>query len=262
MANSGVTPKSFPPQTQDVNPGQEYVMDPPPTYDTPNYKGSDKLKGKVAIITGGDSGIGRSVSIFFAREGADIVIVYLKNHKDAQDTKKLVENEGRKCMTMAGDVGDSSFCKQIVDDTMKRFGHLDVLVNNAGIQVFIPIIYSYNFFSTRQETWPKFRTKTWNECFEQIFFPCFIWPESACLIWNQDPPSSTRQGTFFYFKFIFSSVVSYKGKPEMLDYSSSKGAITAFTRSLALQLVKRGIRVNGVAPGPIWYMLICIAYNY
>lgn len=228
MANSGVTPQHFPVQQQDANPGAEHVMDPPPTYDTPDYRGSDKLKNRVAIVTGGDSGIGRSVCIFFAREGADIVIVYLKNHKDAEDTKALVEKEGRKCMIMAGDVGDSKFCKQIVDQTVQRFGRLDILVNNAGYQ------HNADDITTIKDEDLEYVFRT------NIFSMFYLSREATK---HMKPGSSIINTT---------SVVSYKGKPDMLDYASSKGAITSFTRSLALQLVKKGIRVNGVAPGPIW----------
>lgn len=222
------TAESIDNQTQDRNPGVEYKMDPEPEYIRDNYKGSAKLKGKVAIITGGDSGIGRSVAVHFAREGADVAIVYLDEDRDANKTKELVEKEGQKCLLFAGDQSDPEFVKEVVSSTVATFGKLDCLVNNAAFQNQIK-----DFTEIPNEQWKKtFAVNT--------------------------------DGYFYFAKYAFphlkkgatiintSSVNAFMGKGSMLDYSSTKGANLAFSRSLAEKLTPEGIRVNTVAPGPIW----------
>lgn len=207
-------------------------MNPPPVYISPDYKGSGKLQGKVAIITGGDSGIGRAVAVHFAREGADVAIMYLNEHQDAKAVKKLVEAEGRRCITIAGDVGDPEHCRQSVEDTVKALGRLDILVNNAAEQHLREDIRDIS-----------------DDMLERVFrtnvFAMFYMTQAAL---DHLPKGSAIINT--------TSINAYKGYPELIDYTATKGAILAFTRSLALNLAKKGIRVNGVAPGPIWTPLI------
>jgi NAD(P)-dependent dehydrogenase (short-subunit alcohol dehydrogenase family) len=209
-------------------PGQEAVLDPPPMYDAPFYKGSGKLAGMVAIITGADSGIGRAVAVLFAREGADIAAVYLDEHEDAKVTKRAVEAEGRSCLLIAGDVAKRKFCADAVRRTVKEFGKLDILVNNAAFQLHVSRFEDlteehfdrtlktnlYGYFHMAQEAVPQMK--------------------SGGAIVNTG------------------SVTGLLGNKDLLDYSLTKGGIHAFTRSLATHLVPRGIRVNAVAPGPVW----------
>jgi len=211
---------------------QEHKMTPPPKYDAPWYKGSEKLKGKTAIITGGDSGIGRSVAILYAREGANVTIVYIHNDKDADDTKKLVEKEGGKCLTYKGDVGKKDVCEGIVKKTVDTFGGIDILVNHAGLQ-----FQEQEFIDIKEENLRR--------TFEANVFSQFFMSQAAL---PHLKPGSSIINT--------SSVNSFKGNAKLLDYSSTKGANTAFTYSLALNLAEKGIRVNQVAPGPIWTPLI------
>ncbi|MBC2582423.1 SDR family oxidoreductase [Clostridium sp. DJ247] len=225
-------PITFPPQHQAEQPGLEYLMCPPPIFDNPNYRGTGKLKDKVAIITGGDSGIGRAVSIAFAKEGADIVIVYKYEHKDAELTKAFVEAQNRKCLLICGDLKDKEFCKKIVDKTVKKFGHLNILVNNAAVQYPQP---SLEYISAEQL----------EETFCTNIFSFFYVTKAAL-------PYLKRGDTIINT----ASVVAYRGHKDLIDYSSTKGAIVSFTRSLSLSLEPRGIRVNAVAPGPIWTPLI------
>ncbi|KAF0974846.1 hypothetical protein FDP41_006320 [Naegleria fowleri] len=215
--------------------GLEHVMMKEPQYDDPEYyKGSDKLKGKVALITGGDSGIGRSICVLFAREGADIAIVYLdKEQKDADITKQLVEKEGRKCLLIPGDVTSSSFCKEAVEKTVKELKHLDVLVNHAGTQHV-------------QEDFTQISDEQIEKTFRTNIF-AYMYMAREALHYLPD-----HTGVIINT----SSVTAYKGKSTLIDYSSTKGANTTFTKSLALSLADRGIRVNCVAPGPIWTPLI------
>jgi len=215
-----------------VNGDEEHKMTPPPKYDAPWYKGSGKLKGKTAIITGGDSGIGRSVAILYAREGANVTIVYIHNDKDAEDTKKLVENEGGKCLTYKGDVGKKDVCEQIVKKTVDTFGGVDILVNHAGLQ-----FKEEEFLNIKEENLRRtFEANVYSQFFmSQAVLPHF---KAGCSIINT------------------SSVNSFKGNARLLDYSSTKGANTAFTYSLSGNLAEKGIRVNQVAPGPIWTPLI------
>ena len=221
-----------PPQEQDRRPGIEGQMRPRPQADDRRYRGSDKLLGKVALITGGDSGIGRAVAIFYAKEGADSAIVYLDEHGDAQETKRLVEQEGRRCITIAGDVGDEQFCRQAVEQTVRELGVLDILVNNAAEQHPQDSIDAI----TAQQLERTFRTN---------IFSMFFMTKAAM-------PHLKEGSTIINT----TSVTAYKGSPQLLDYSSTKGAIVAFTRSLSQSLIEKGIRVNGVAPGPIWTPLI------
>jgi NAD(P)-dependent dehydrogenase (short-subunit alcohol dehydrogenase family) len=221
-----------PPQHQDQQPGRQAPMNPQPKIARRDYKGSDKLADKVALITGGDSGIGQSTAVLFAREGADVAIVYLAEDEDAQKTKQLVEGEGRRCLTIRGDVGNESFCWQAVDQTVKEFGKLDVLINNAAEQ---------HPKASLEEITADQLEKT----FRTNIFAYFFMAKAA--LPHLKPGSSIINTT---------SVTAYKGSPQLLDYSSTKGAIVAFTRSLSQSLAEKYIRVNGVAPGPIWTPLI------
>lgn len=225
-------PKEQPPQHQDQRPGIESEMTPAPQYDDAQYQGSSKLKGKVALITGGDSGIGRAVAVLFAKEGANVAIVYLSEHQDADATQKLVEQEGQQCLAIAGDIGDEQFCQEAVRQTIETFGKLDILVNNAAEQHPQESIEAI----TAEQLEKTFRTNIFS-----MFFLC-----KAAL------PHLKQGGSIINT----TSVTAYKGSPQLLDYSSTKGAIVAFTRSLSQALVEKGIRVNGVAPGPIWTPLI------
>lgn len=221
-----------PKQHQEQQPGLESEMNPMPRSTDFKYTGSNKLLNNVAIITGGDSGIGRAVSIFFAKEGADVAIVYLNEHDDAKETVRLVEQEGRQCLAIAGDIGDEAFCKQVVQKTVDQFGHLNILVNNAAEQ------HPQNSIEdiTAQQLERTFRTN---------IFGMFFMTKAA--LPHLQPGSKIINTT---------SITAYQGNPTLLDYSSTKGAIVAFTRSLSQALVEKGIRVNGVAPGPIWTPLI------
>jgi NAD(P)-dependent dehydrogenase (short-subunit alcohol dehydrogenase family) len=221
-----------PPQHQDQQPGRQNQMDPQPKIARRDYKGSDKLKDKVALITGGDSGIGQSTALLFAREGADVAIVYLAEDEDAQKTRQLVEGEGRRCVTIKGDVGDESFCRQAVDQTVRELGKLDILVNNAAEQ---------HPKASLEEITAEQLEKT----FRTNIFAYFFMAKAA--LPHLKAGSSIINTT---------SVTAYKGSPQLLDYSSTKGAIVAFTRSLSQSLAEKYIRVNGVAPGPIWTPLI------
>lgn len=216
------------PQHQDKQPGLEYLMNPPPIFNDPNYKGSNKLANKVSVITGGDSGIGRAVSVAFAKEGSNIVIVYLDEHKDAIDTKNYVESLGRKCLLLSGDIKDEKFCGQVVDNTICKFGHLDILVNNAGVQ------YPQNKLE-------DISSKQLEDTFRTNIFSMFYLTKAAL--------KYLKRGA----KIInTASVTAYNGHKLLIDYSATKGAIVTFTRSLALSLISRGINVNAIAPGPIW----------
>jgi len=220
--------QQFPAQTQDVNPGNEAEMSPRPEVIAAGYKGSGKLKDKVALITGGDSGIGRAVAVAFAKEGADVSIVYLEQHDDAKETKTMVENEGRKCLLLAGDIQDEEFCKHAIEQTTKELKKLNVLVNNAGVQYFAEKLEDI----TAAQLEKTFRTN--------IFSMFYMAKHALKHMQKGDTIINTT------------SVTAYKGNPHLIDYSSTKGAIVTFTRSLASSLCDRGIRVNGVAPGPIW----------
>ncbi|WP_223592874.1 SDR family oxidoreductase [Neobacillus bataviensis] len=233
MSNKQNQPKViFPPQHQNHQPGIESEMNPLPVSFDPNYKPSGKLAGKSAIITGGDSGIGKSVAIYFAKEGADIAIVYLEEHGDAEETKKLIEAEGRRCLLYAGDIGNEDYCKDIVHKIISEFGKLDILVNNAAEQH--PQKSLLNITSAQLEK--TFRTN---------IFSYFYMTKMAL-------PYLKTGATIINT----ASITAYEGNEQLLDYSATKGAIVTFTRSLAKSLAPQGIRVNGVAPGPIWTPLI------
>jgi NAD(P)-dependent dehydrogenase (short-subunit alcohol dehydrogenase family) len=212
---------------EDRLPGHESRLEPKPDWE-PRFKGSDRLKGKVALITGADSGIGRAVAALFAREGADIAILYLCEHDDAAKTKQIVEQEGRKAITIAGDIGDKRFCERAVQQTVDQLGRLDVLVNNAGEQ----------HYDEKIEDITEDQLK---RTFQTNIFGMFFLTQAAA--------PHLKQGSAI---INCTSETTYKGSPGLLDYSSTKGAILGFTRSLAKNLVKKGVRVNAVAPGPIW----------
>ena len=212
---------------EDQLPGHESELEPKPDWE-PRYKGSDRLKGKVALITGADSGIGRAVAALYAREGANIAILYLCEHDDAAKTKQIVESEGRKAIAIAGDIGDKDFCERAVKQTVEELGRLDILVNNAGEQHWDKDIADISEDQLRRT-------------FQTNIFGMFFMTQAARPHLNEG--SAIVNCT---------SVTMYKGAPILLDYSSTKGAITAFTRSLALNLADKNIRVNAVAPGPIW----------
>ncbi|HEV2295151.1 MAG TPA: SDR family oxidoreductase [Tepidisphaeraceae bacterium] len=227
------SPKTVnPPQSQSRRPGLESEMRPRPKADDPKYKGSGKLRGKVALITGGDSGIGRAVCVAFAKEGADIACLYLNEHTDAQETKRMVEQHGRRCMLVPGDIGYESFCREAVERVVRELGRLDVLVNNAAEQHPQQKIEDID----REQLERTFRTN---------IFSMFFMTKAAMKHLGK---GSTIVNT--------TSVTAYRGSKELLDYASTKGAIVAFTRALALNLADRKIRVNAVAPGPIWTPLI------
>jgi len=212
---------------EDQLPGHESQLEPKPDWE-PRYAGSGRLKGKVALVTGADSGIGRAVAALFAREGADVAIVYLCEHDDAAKSKAIVEKEGRKAITIAGDVGDPKFCEQAVEQAVKQLGRLDLLVNNAGEQ--------HPDKDIRDITDEQLR-----RTFQTNIFSMFYLTKAA--------RPHLKKGAAI---INCTSVTMYKGSDDLLDYSATKGAITAFTRSLSENLVKDGIRVNAVAPGPIW----------
>jgi len=223
--------QTLPPQEQ-PEPGKEGLMNPRPEYRGEDYKAAGKLEGKTAIITGGDSGIGRSVAVLFAREGADVAILYLDQHQDAEETRKVVEQYGRRCLTFAGDVADRDVCRKVIDGTLAAFGKLDTLVNNAAEQ-------------HPQEKLEDISEEQWEKTFRTNIFGIFQMTKAAL-------PHLGKGASIINT----TSVTAYKGSPQLLDYSATKGAITAFTRSLSMNLAERGIRVNGVAPGPIWTPLI------
>jgi NAD(P)-dependent dehydrogenase (short-subunit alcohol dehydrogenase family) len=232
MAQQEQSQQQQPPQHQEHQPGIESEMTPRPRAEDRAYRGSGKLQHKVALITGGDSGIGRAVAIMFAREGADVAIMYLNEHGDAEETQRLVEAEGRRCVMLAGDVGEEPFCQQAVQHTVAALGRLDILVNNAAEQ-------------HPQDSIEKITAEQLERTFRTNIFAYFYMTKAA--LPHLSPGSAIINTT---------SVTAYKGSPQLLDYSAAKGAIVAFTRSLALSLVEKGIRVNGVAPGPIWTPLI------
>ena len=218
----------FPAQHQ-PKPGLESKITPRPEYEAPTYVAAGKLNGKVALITGGDSGIGRAVAVLYAREGADVAIVYLpEEEEDAQQTRRAVEKEGRTCLPIPGDVTDSGFCREAVDETVNELGRLDILVNNAA-------------FQQHQEELEDVTEEQWEHTFRTNIFGYFYMAKAAL-------PHLDRGASILNC----GSITGLQGNKELLDYSSTKGAIHAFTKSLAQNLVERGIRVNCVAPGPVW----------
>jgi NAD(P)-dependent dehydrogenase (short-subunit alcohol dehydrogenase family) len=212
-------------------------MTPRPDADDPEYRGSGKLRERVALITGGDSGIGRAVAIFYAREGADVAISYLDEHSDAEETRRLVEKEGRRCILIPGDVGDESHCREAVERTVRELGRLDILVNNAAEQ-------------HPQESIEDITAEQLERTFRTNIFAMFYLTKAAMK--HLSAGSAIINTT---------SVTAYKGSPQLLDYSSTKGAIVAFTRSLSQALAEKKIRVNAVAPGPIWTPLIPATFD-
>lgn len=225
-----------PPQHQDQQPGMEYKMRPRPKAEDASYLGSHKLEGKVALITGGDSGIGRAVAIAFAKEGADVAVLYLNEHKDAEETKSMVEEQEKRCFLLAGDIGDEEFCRQAIEQTVGTFGQLDILVNNAAVQYPQDSIVDI----TADQLHKTFNTNV----FAMFYLTKFALPH-------------LKEGSAI---INTTSVTAYRGSPHLLDYASTKGAIVSLTRSLAHALVERGIRVNAVAPGPIWTPLIASTF--
>ena len=224
--------KNIPAQHQDRQPGLESEMTPKPSFENPNYRGSGKLQDKVAIVTGGDSGIGRAVAVYFAKEGADVAVVYLDEHEDAEETGRQVEQEGRRCMLLAGDIGQESFCQDAVRKVVTEFDRLDVLVNNAGEQ-------------HPQESIMDISSEQLERTFRTNIFAMFYMTKAALEFM---PEGSAIVNSC--------SVTAFRGSPSLLDYAATKGAIVAFTRSLAQNLAEKNIRVNSVAPGPVWTPLI------
>ncbi len=235
--NCEVVKVNFPPQHQDCHPGLEYIMNPRPISENVNYKGRNKLEDKVAIITGGDSGIGRAVAYAFAKEGANIVIAYLNEDEDASETCEHVETLGRKCIAIKGDLQKEENCKLVIDKTLEEFGKIDILVNNHAVQYIQQSILDID----EEQLEKTFRTNIFS----------FFYLVKAALP-HLKANSSIINTT---------SVTAFKGEELLIDYSATKGAILAFTRSLSQSLVEDKIRVNAVAPGPIWTPLITSSFN-
>ena len=225
-----------PPQHQERQPGREHRMDPPPDY-MPRFPGSGRLDGKVALITGGDSGIGRAVAVAMAREGASIGIVYLEEERDAEETARAVREEGSDIIQVAGDIGDEDFCREAVKRTIEEYGRLDILVNNAAEQ---HEVSDFRDLSAEQL----------QRTFKTNVFGYFYMTKAA--LDHMESGSAIVNTT---------SITAYQGYPVMVDYSATRGAIVSFTRSMAGALVDRGIRVNAVAPGPIWTPLIPASFD-
>lgn len=225
------------PKKQHRQPGIEAKMDPAPEYIKSSYTGSKKLLDKVALITGGDSGIGRAISVHFAREGADVAIVYFNEDTDAKETRRLVETEGRKCLLIKGDVKKAAFCKKAVALTVNKLGKLNILVNNAGIQI-------------PQKNPKKIDEKQLDDTFRTNIFAYFHFANEAL--------EYLKEGDCI---INTTSVTAYRSSPNLIDYSSTKGAINSFTRSLATNLTDKRIRVNAVAPGPVWTPLIVATFD-
>ena len=217
----------FPPQHQDTQPGMEYLMKPRPIFNNPYYRPAGKLMNKVAIITGGDSGIGRAVAVGFVKEGATVVIAYYNEHKDAEETKDFIERIGGTCMLLAGDIKDINFCDKIVDETIKKYGRIDILVNNAGVQY-------------QQKSLLDITDEQFDLTMKTNIYSMFYLTKRA--LKHMKPGSSIINVT---------SITTFKGEPELIDYVTSKGAIVGFTRSLATNLASKNIRVNAVSPRSI-----------
>ncbi|WP_411830252.1 SDR family oxidoreductase [Paenibacillus alba] len=232
MSSQKETVSTLPPQHQNRQPGLESDMTPRPLSVDRKYKGSEKLLGRSAIITGGDSGIGRAAAVCYAAEGADVVIVYLDEHEDAKETKRLVEAEGRECILIAGDIGEEDFCSEVVNQTIAAYGKLDILVNNAAEQ-------------HPQERIEDISKDQLEKTFRTNIFSFFYMTKAAM--------PYLKEGAAI---INTASITAYQGNKGLLDYASTKGAIVSFTRSLALNVIDKGIRVNAVAPGPIWTPLI------
>jgi NAD(P)-dependent dehydrogenase (short-subunit alcohol dehydrogenase family) len=218
-------------------PGKESDMKPMPKFDNPGSKGSGKLNNKIAFITGGDSGIGRAVAVLFAKEGADVINVYLNEHEDAKVTEKAIRQYGRKCLSIAGDISNEPFCKSAVEMAVNEFGRIDILVNNAATQ-------------TEQKNFIDITTDQLLKTYQTNIFSMF-WITRFALPYMKEGSSIINS----------TSVTAYRGSSSLIDYASTKGAIVGFTRSLASNLVEKGIRVNAVAPGPIWTPLIVSTFD-
>lgn len=225
------------PQKQDKQPGVEAEMNPAPEYLKNTYRAAQKLQSKVALITGGDSGIGRAVSVHFAQEGADVAIVYFNEDEDAETTKDLVELTGQRCLLIKGDVKDQAFCKHAVEQTVNKFSKLNILVNNAGMQF-------------PQKDIRAIDAEQLDTTFRTNIFAYFYFAEAAL--------EHMQAGDCI---INTTSVTAYRSSPSLIDYSSTKGAITTFTRSLATNLAEKNIRVNAVAPGPVWTPLIVSTFD-
>jgi NAD(P)-dependent dehydrogenase (short-subunit alcohol dehydrogenase family) len=232
MQTSNPSQQINPPQHQDQQPGIESEMTPAPAFEGEKQDVFQKLADKVAIITGGDSGIGRAVAVAFAREGANVAIAYLNEHSDAEETKRHVEEFGRQCILIPGDLGQEAQCQKVVEETVSRFGRLDIVVNNAAMQF-------------PQQSLEDINEEQLEKTFRTNIFAYFFLTKAA--LKHLGKGSAIINTT---------SVTAYRGSSNLIDYASTKGAIVAFTRSLAQNLAEKGIRVNGVAPGPIWTPLI------
>lgn len=230
--------QTFPAQSQEEQPGSEQAMQPQPEVIREDYHGTGKLKNMVALITGGDSGIGRSVAVHYAREGANVAIVYVpEEQEDAEVTRDMVKEEGQECLLFSGDIREEEFCREVVGETVESFGRLDILVNNAAVQF-------------PHDTFEKVSGQQFRDTFEVNIFPHYYFTHEAIKFMKKG--GSIINTT---------SVNSYKGNKSLVDYSATKGAITAFTRSLAYEFSEKGIRVNAVAPGPIWTPLIPASFG-
>ncbi|TFJ94618.1 SDR family oxidoreductase [Lentibacillus salicampi] len=223
---------TFPPQQQARQPGLEYLMIPRPIYDNPHYIGTGKINNQVAIISGGDSGIGRAVAVAFAKEGADLVLAYFDEHEDATETKQAIEQLGQRCLLIPGDLRNKSHCKYVISCTLEKFGRIDVLVNNLAVQ-FI------------QDRFLDISDEQWHTTFDTNIHPFFYMTKAA--LPHMTEGSSVINTT---------SINAYIGRKDLIDYTTTKGAIVGFTRALAKNIIDQGIRVNAVAPGPIWTPLI------
>ncbi|OKP79121.1 NAD(P)-dependent oxidoreductase [Paenibacillus sp. P3E] len=232
-----VQPISFPPQHQDRQPGLESLMQPRPISENPESRGSGKLSGKVALITGGDSGIGKAAAIAFAKEGADVAIAYLYEASDAEATQRRIEELGQRCLRIQTDLRYKANCTQAVEHTVQTFGKMDILVNNHGVQY-------------PQQSLLDISEAQLYETYRTNIFPFFFLTQAAL-------PHMERGATIINT----ASITAYQGKKDLIDYSSTKGAIVSFTRSLALSLADQGIRVNSVAPGPVWTPLIPSSFS-
>lgn len=232
FGNTGVKSVEYdimaPEQSQSKQPGMEYLMNPRPIFDDPNYVGSNKLKDKVAIITGGDSGLGRAAAIAFAKEGAKLVIPYYDEHQDAMETKRYIELLGGQCELLSGDISDKNFCKEIVDFTLNRFGTIDILVNNAGVQ------YQQDYLDCISD-------EQFDRTMKVNVYGMFYLTREAL--------PHLKSGASI---INLSSVTTFYGEPQLIDYVTTKGAIVGFTRSLARNLALKNIRVNAIAPGFFW----------
>ncbi|CUX14047.1 SDR family oxidoreductase [Clostridium sp. C105KSO13] len=228
--------ETYPAQHQDKQPGKESIMNPRPLFEDPNYKAAGKLLNKVAVITGGDSGIGRAVALTYAKEGADVAIVYKDEHEDAKETEQLICAAGRRCLSISADLRKEQEAARVTEMVIGEFGKVDILVNNAGVQ------YPQNSIS--EITQEQLQCTFESNIFSQFYMTKAVLPhmQKGCSIINT------------------TSITAFEGQPTLIDYSATKGAILSFTRSLALSLVAQGIRVNAVAPGPIWTPLIVSSF--